>query len=171
MRALLAIPAAHAVPVSRTTSQHPIKSVTDLMAASNYRRFSSLLLGLEAIILAGGCVTTAYRSKIQDPYAYDRIVAIREAGERRDRMAVPLLVDRLEDEDPAVRFYSILALERITGDRLGYRYEESASERHEAVERWRKFASMPPHDAVEGSETSTSQPRAMAQPRVRVDDR
>ena len=87
-----------------------------------------------------GCAATGYRANIQAAYSYDRIVAIREAGERRDPLAIPLLVDRLEDEDSAVRFYAILALERITGDRLGYHYEDSATERLVAVERWRNYA-------------------------------
>lgn len=87
-----------------------------------------------------GCAATGYRANIQAPYSYDRIMAIREAGERRDQVAVPLLVDRLEDEDAAVRFYAILALERITGDRLGYRYADSAPQRQESVTRWRKYA-------------------------------
>ena len=109
------------------------------------------------MLFINGCAATVYRSNIQAPYSHDRILAIREAGERRDRQAVPLLVDRLEDEDSAVRFYAILALERITGERLGYQYEDSSAERQVAVERWRKFAADAPPDSAVISPT-TSQP-------------
>src|SRR5262245_45486776 len=94
-----------------------------------------------------GCTQPAYRTNIQARYSHDRILAIREAGERRDQQAVPLLVDRLEDEDSAVRFYAILALERITGERLGYRYENSGAERQASVERWRKYALNRDHES------------------------
>ena len=134
------------------------------------RRVARHSLVMGSLIWAGGCVSAGYRANIQAPYSYDRIVAIREAGERRDKVAVPLLVDRLEDEDSAVRFYAILALERITGDRLGYRYEDSASERHDAVERWRQFANMGPGDAMDDSIPSASQP-ASPSPRARPNDR
>ena len=61
-----------------------------------------------------------------------------QAGERSDRSAVPALVDRLEDEDEAVRFYAILALERLTGTRLGYDYGAPEMERRAGVDRWRR---------------------------------
>lgn len=67
-------------------------------------------------------------------------MAIRAAGEARDEQAVPLLVDRLEDEDDAVRFFTILALEKITGERFGYDYAQPASKRARSVEQWRAYA-------------------------------
>jgi len=87
-------------------------------------------------------------------------MAIRTAGERRDQAAIPLLVDRLEDEDAAVRFYAILALERITGDRLGYRYEESAAAQRPAVERWRNYARTRGAGGGEAPAQPSSQPAA-----------
>ncbi|MFH0981326.1 MAG: HEAT repeat domain-containing protein [Planctomycetota bacterium] len=68
-----------------------------------------------------------------------RVWAIVQAAERGDESAVPLLVDRLEDEDEGVRFYAILALDRLTGTRLGYRYGASEGERCTSVDRWRRF--------------------------------
>jgi hypothetical protein len=69
----------------------------------------------------------------------ERVEAIIAAGEAHDVSAVPLLVDRLEDEDEAVRFYTIQALTRITGQDMGYRYYEPSWERARAVRRWRGF--------------------------------
>jgi hypothetical protein len=46
----------------------------------------------------------------------------------------------LEDEDEAVRFYAILALEKLTGTRRGYRYGDPVDLRRRAIERWRMYA-------------------------------
>lgn len=88
-------------------------------------------------------------SRIQSADVNQRILAIYAAAESGDKQSVPLLVDRLEDEDEAVRFYAILALDKMTGRRLGYDYASPPSERAKAVERWRRFvrASGPARDA------------------------
>lgn len=83
---------------------------------------------------------TSYRSMIQSERPHVRIRAIHQAGELRDEKAVALLVDRLEDEDEGVRFYAILALDRITGERFGYDYAARSDRRAEAVDRWREYA-------------------------------
>ena len=89
----------------------------------------------------GGCGASAFRSEVslESPDPSVRAAAIVHATDRRDQSAVPLLVDRLEDEDRAVRFYAILALDRLTGTRLGYEYGGSEVERRTSVERWRQF--------------------------------
>jgi hypothetical protein len=79
------------------------------------------------------------RSGIQSADVNQRILAIYAAAESGDKQSVPLIVDRLEDEDEAVRFYAILALDKMTGRRLGYDYASPPSERASAVERWRRF--------------------------------
>lgn len=64
------------------------------------------------------------------------LFAIQEAGESRDRSAVPNLVEALENDDPAVRMMAIVSLERITGERLGYKPYTSSVLRAPAVARW-----------------------------------
>lgn len=109
--------------------------------------------------ILGGCAPGhPGLSEIQSPDAGRRILAIKAAGEARDRQAVPLLVDRLEDEDSAVRMYAILALERIVGDRFGYDYGRPAESRV-AVERWRQYARGAP---VESSSARAAPPREAA---------
>ena len=78
---------------------------------------------------------TAFNSQRPD----HRIWAIQRAGERRDREAAGILVDRLGDDDEAVRLYAILALERISGTRLGYNYRAPEPERVRAMARWRQY--------------------------------
>ena len=85
-----------------------------------------------------------------------RIRAIRAAGQRRDVQAIPLLIDRLEDEDEAVRFYAIQALRQITGSALGYLYYKPASHRGQAVDRWRRYV----RDARTGRPTAEGSVRA-----------
>lgn len=68
-----------------------------------------------------------------------RIQTIRMAGDRQDQSVVPQLVNRLEDEDEAVRMFAILALEKITRTRLGYNYTDPEPVRGRAVKRWRAY--------------------------------
>ncbi len=88
-----------------------------------------------------GCASpkTPYPESFNSFRAEERILAARRAAEIQDRHAIPLLVDRLEDDDAAVRMFSILALEKLTGTRLGYEYRDGAPERTRAVERWRRY--------------------------------
>ena len=51
-----------------------------------------------------------YPEALQSERPDQRIQAIKQAAERQDHAVIGILVDRLEDEDEAVRFYAILAL-------------------------------------------------------------
>ena len=100
-----------------------------------YAAFACWVAGL------GGCSSSATRSELalESPDPSVRAVAIVRAADRGDESVVPLLVDRLEDEDAAVRLYAILALDRLTGTRLGYEYGGSEVERRVSVDRWRRY--------------------------------
>ncbi len=76
---------------------------------------------------------------LEDERLTVRIRAIKWAGEEKVEAAVPLLVDRLEEQDESVRFFAIGSLERITGTDQGYDYKSGASQRAEAVKRWRAW--------------------------------
>ena len=84
-----------------------------------------------------------YQANFNSDDVNERILAIRQAGQEKNQSAVPLLVDRLEDEDAAVRFFAILALERITGHRLGYEYRQPDAMRAKSVEIWREYLKSP----------------------------
>jgi hypothetical protein len=93
--------------------------------------------------LAGwsGCGGATSRADVslESPDPSVRVRSVVRAAESNEASVIPLLVDRLEDEDEAVRFYAILALERLTGTRLGYKYGASEAQRRADVERWRRF--------------------------------
>src|SRR5207253_2825000 len=68
--------------------------------------------------------------KLTNPDPSGMIPAIKQAARSHDQRAVPYLVKDLESDDPAVRFYAIEALRRITGQDFGYVYygDEDARE-------------------------------------------
>ena len=102
-----------------------------------------LILTLAVILIPaapGGCnANRPVRANIQSADAAERIRAIKKAADTGDVTAVPLIVDRLEDEDQAVQFFAILALERLTGKRLGYEVGQPSTERVAAIDRWREY--------------------------------
>lgn len=65
-------------------------------------------------------------------------MAAKWAGDNKVVEAIGPLVELLNDEDRAVRFYAIEALHQITGKDYGYKYQDRAELRAEAVARWRK---------------------------------
>jgi len=91
---------------------------------------------------APGCDGAGPRSVIRGLQSSNpsvRIASAVRAGKAGNRRALPLLVDRLEDELVDVRLFSIRALEKITGQTLGYRHYADEAERAEAVRRWREW--------------------------------
>ncbi len=69
-----------------------------------------------------------------------RNAAIVKATASRDAGAVPDLVRMLDSDDPATRLLAIQALERITGERLGYDPAAGDEAREPAVLRWAERA-------------------------------
>lgn len=65
-----------------------------------------------------------------------RLNAIVDAAARRDRSAIPDLIRQLASDDAAVRMIAIRALERITGQTLGYHHAEPPWKRDDAIDRW-----------------------------------
>ncbi|MEX2672069.1 MAG: hypothetical protein WD294_08175 [Phycisphaeraceae bacterium] len=90
-----------------------------------------------AICLAlSGCTPAISEGGFHAPDPGSKLYAITRAGQNRDRTAIPHLIEQLESDDQAVRMYSILALDRITGTRLGYIHHAPSHHRQAAVARW-----------------------------------
>jgi hypothetical protein len=85
-----------------------------------------------------GCGPPPVKS-LDNPDPSGKIPAIKAAADRHDRRAVPDLIQDLDDDDPAVRFYAALGLERITGDNFGYHYYDDVDQRQPAIRRWQKW--------------------------------
>lgn len=93
---------------------------------------------LAALVLIAGCGPGSgpvISLTSDDPAG--RIPAMKQAALQKDASAVPELVKRLESDDPAERFYAIEALQRITGQTLGYIYYATEQDRAAAVARWK----------------------------------
>jgi hypothetical protein len=74
-----------------------------------------------------------------DPDPSLKIPAIKTAADGKNRSQVGQLIKDLDSDDPAVRFYSIGALERLTGQTFGYQYFVDDEKRAPAVERWKAW--------------------------------
>ena len=95
-------------------------------------------LALSLCVLAGGCVPreSPHIGAI-DPS--NNIPAIQEAARTNDHNAIPAIVRQLDSDDPAVRFYAIEALQKLTGQTLGYQFYDDANLRKDEVARWRRW--------------------------------
>ncbi|MCG3181667.1 MAG: hypothetical protein BIFFINMI_04065 [Phycisphaerae bacterium] len=88
-----------------------------------------------------GCVQPeTYRAMIQSEDALKRAKGCRIAGEYRDKKCIPLLVDRLEDRDRAVRQMARSALREVTGRDIGYSETDPPGVQAEAIRKWRDYA-------------------------------
>jgi hypothetical protein len=89
-------------------------------------------------LASGGCIPREGQFiGAVDPL--NNIPAIQKAAAERNEKAVPALVSQLNNDDPAVRFYAINALQRITGQTFGYVFYDEADQRKPAIERWRQW--------------------------------
>jgi hypothetical protein len=111
------------------------KTVSPARRACAGRLGVSLLLGS----LLCGCAQAGWRQQLQSEDPLRRIDGAIAAARANDRAASPLLVDRLEDDDVAVRMYAIMALEKIEGTRLGYKFWADDVDRTRMAHRWRNY--------------------------------
>ena len=101
---------------------------------------AGILTGLAvASVVLSGCTAPRGPLVVTDPDPSVKIPAIKKAATHKDRKAVRQLVAELSSDDPAVRFYAISGLQRITGERLGYDYFASDERREAAVKRWQQW--------------------------------
>lgn len=94
-----------------------------------------------ALGLAGlaGCGGPGPVKDVSNPDPSGKIPAIVEAVRRGDRRALGQLVKDLDNDDPAVRFYAIEGLRRLTGQTLGYHYYYGEDERQPAIQAWKQW--------------------------------
>lgn len=108
------------------------------------------------LLALGGCVPDAGRLH-RELESFDparRLRATKAVAESEDQRFIPALVDRLSDEDVAVRFGAILALERLTGERFGYNSWSPPEERQKAIESWRAYVAARASSQLAGDATA-----------------
>lgn len=85
--------------------------------------------------------------RLDSPDPGSKIPAIRKAVQQDDMAASAQLVNDLESDDPAVRFYAIRGLRELTGKDLGYNYYADEAKREPAVKRWNDWLASEKRDA------------------------
>ncbi len=68
-----------------------------------------------------------------------KIVAIKRDLACPNHEQLAQLVEDLESDDPAIRFYSIQALQRVTRDDFGYLFYQDEDRRKPAVKKWQEW--------------------------------
>lgn len=99
----------------------------------------AILLILAALAFAAGCTEPTGPKTVYNPNPSIKIPAIKQAVADHDLSAAPELVKNLDSDDPAVRFYAIQGLRRLTGEDFGYRYYDERDQRRPAVLKWRNW--------------------------------
>jgi hypothetical protein len=94
------------------------------------------------LLLCVGCHPphAEYPASLNSQRPDERCCGIRHAADTNDKSVMGVLIDRLDDEDEAVRMFAIIALERMTGTRLGYDYHATQPQRWRAIQEWRTYA-------------------------------
>jgi len=68
-----------------------------------------------------------------------KIQAIEQDVALKNTTDIPKMVQNLQSDDVAIRFYAIQALRRLTNDDFGYRFYEDDDQRAPATALWKKW--------------------------------
>ena len=95
---------------------------------------------LVASVVGVGCTAARPKPDIKDADPSVSIPGIKIAADRRDRTKSAELVKALESDDPAIRFFAIGALVKITGgERFGYEYYYDEEQRKPSIAKWQEW--------------------------------
>jgi len=99
-------------------------------------RTTRLAATIAPLVLLATCRPSASTVAWEDRDPAYVLDAIRETRQADDRSRIRVLVDQLDNDDPAVRMLAINVLEDFTGETYGYRYTQPRAERRAAIDRW-----------------------------------
>ena len=115
-------------------------------------RWPGLRAAALACLAAAGCFARE-KPDLNSPDAALKIPAIKSSVRQHDPRAIAALVKDLDSDDPAVRFYAIEGLRRMTGQTFDYRYYDDEIRRKPAVKAWHAWLA---HE--QGSPPATTEP-------------
>lgn len=101
------------------------------------------------------CSQPSMTGGFDSPNPAAKMHATIQAVRMGDRSAVRQIVEQLDSDDPAVRLLAIMALERLTGQTLGYEHEAPKWDRDAAIERWVRTVDSPELDVLMGLHQDT----------------
>lgn len=99
------------------------------------RAWLSLMMAVSGVC----CTAPRPRPNIADADPQVKIAGIKEAAAKKDRAALPALVEELNSDDPAVRLYALQALEKFSGERFGYEFYFDEEQRKPSLAKWREW--------------------------------
>lgn len=96
-------------------------------------------LALLALVAALGCAPSATEGGFASPAPGARIYAIEDAVKFNQRSQIPNIVECLCSDDDLLRYMAIGALQRMTGQDLGYQFDDPDPLRFVAYKRWQQW--------------------------------
>ena len=97
------------------------------------------LILLATLAAAAGCRPSRGPPSVTSDDPDLKVLGIKQDVAQHDERDEPQMVHDLDDPDPAVRFYAVEGLRRLTGDDFGYRYYDDDAARKPAVARWQSW--------------------------------
>lgn len=88
------------------------------------------------MLLMTACAPPVSTAGFDGPDPAAKMYAIEAAVQANDRSKVPRIIEELDSDDPAVRLLAIEALQRLTGERFGYRVEDPPHVRAKSIRLW-----------------------------------
>lgn len=86
-----------------------------------------------------GCVEPRPPLRVSSPDVEIKVLAIGKAVREKDLSVVGQLIKDLDSDDPAVRFFAINGLRRLTGQQFGYEYYLDRAARQESLLKWQEW--------------------------------
>ncbi len=94
---------------------------------------------LICVLCLAGCGDDIGLVNVSNPDLRAKVPAIKRDVSEKTLSDAPQLIKDLDDDDPAVRFYAIEGLRRITGQTFDYHYYDDALARRPAIQRWQEW--------------------------------
>jgi hypothetical protein len=95
--------------------------------------------GLLCLILIAGCTDAREPISVHSHDPDRQILAIKQDVACNNTVDIPQLVDDLSSDDPAIRFYAIQGLHRLTHDDFGYCYYLEVDRQQSAISKWKQW--------------------------------
>jgi hypothetical protein len=117
-------------------------------------------------LLPLGCTTTPADLRQSD--ASVQIPKIEKSVHRNDKASEQQMVHDLCSDDPAIRFYAIQGLYRLTGTTLGYKYYDDEHNREQAILKWEEWLK---HKNPKSESRNSKQAQNSNEPMTQTGDR
>lgn len=99
-------------------------------------RGANILWTVAGAVLLAGCAPSATEGGFSNPAPGARVYAIEDAVKFNRRDQIPKIVECLLSDDELLRYMAIGALQRMTGQDLGYQFDDVEPLRYMAYDRW-----------------------------------